>query len=129
MSAAETIDVNQPEGTSSQALAHKIVALTNELAAERCDAEKLSADLADANMARAVLERDKALAEAVADEAHRRTEQLEIEHSLLLAQLATGNRDHELALDAMGRWSKRRYERRRAAVASHPTGQNEKSQN
>lgn len=119
MSAAETLDA-QP-GSSSAQLAHQLRAALDELAAERAELDKIVKDLADAHRMQAVLERDKAVAEAQARQLERQLEHARLERSLLSSRMATLMQQRDQALQAMTWWSRRRYARLNRARATHPS--------
>ena len=94
-------------------LAAKVRRLTEELETERLEHDRAAAALNEASRAQAILERDKAVAEARADEVRNQIEQERVERSLLAARLGELEADREDALAAMGWWSRRRYDQRR----------------
>ena len=91
----------------------KIRRLTEELEAERTEHDRTTAALDEASRAQAILERDKAVAEARADEVRSQIDQERVERSVLAARLGELESDRENALTSMGWWSRRRYDQRR----------------
>ncbi len=122
MSTADTLRITQPDGSSVPAdpatLARLLHRATEDLEAERAEREQAVATLAEANKGRAVLERDKAVAEAMAAELQRQGVQLELERELLTDRLATAGAERDRALASMGRWARNRYQRQQAAPAA-----------
>ncbi len=115
MSTAETLRITQPDGSSVPAdpavLAGLLHRTTEELEAERAGREQAEAALAEANKGQALLERDKAVAEAMAVELQRQVEQLQLERDLLTDRLAAATADRDRAVAAMGRFARSRYQR------------------
>lgn len=118
MSTAETLRITQPDGSSVPAdpatLARMLHRATEDLEAERAGREQAVAELAEANRGRAVLERDKAVAEAMAAELQRQVEQLELERELLAERLSAATTERDRAVAAMGRRARSRFQRQQA---------------
>lgn len=95
-------------------LAQRVRQLGDDLDVERAERERATAALATAEKAQAILERDKAVAEARADEVRKQVEHERIERSLLVSRIGALEADREEALTSMGWFSRRRYERRRS---------------
>lgn len=129
MSTAETLhvqsgDVQSGDGQSSASpvhLARRVRQMASELAAERAEVDKVVNDLAEAHRIQAVLERDKAVAEAQARQLERQLEHGRMERSLLSTRMATLMLERDQAIQAMGWWSRRRYARLRRSRAIHPS--------
>lgn len=97
----------------AQALARQIRTLTDDLETERAESERATEALAASEKSLAIIERDKAVSEARAEEVRKQVEQERVERSLLSKRIGTLEADREEALASMGWWSRRRYERRR----------------
>jgi chromosome segregation ATPase len=101
-------------------LAIKVRRLTNELDAEQAGGEQLAADLGAAEKELAIVERDRAVAQARADELRTQIDQERVERGLLSSRIGVLEADREAAIAAMGWWSKRRYKRLRAGSKPRP---------
>ncbi len=102
-------------------LGRRVRRLRADLETERERRAQLEAQLAAASRAQAILERDRAVAEARADELRRQVEQERLERSMLADRLGALEADREEAITSMDRWSRRRYERRQQlSKASRP---------
>jgi hypothetical protein len=97
-------------------LAVQVRRLADELGAEQTVREQLAADLEAAEKEQAIVERDKAVAEARADELRTQIDQERFERGLLSSRIGVLEADREAAIAAMGWWSKRRYQRLRAGA-------------
>ncbi len=128
MSAAETLDVdNDPSGSGAEpgelsAMAHRLEDLLRELAQQQTELDQAAQALVEANRAQAVLERDKAVAEAQAAELARQLDQEREERGLLATRLTVLLGERDLAVASLGWWSRRRYQRRVSTRVLHPTG-------
>ncbi|MEL7156421.1 MAG: hypothetical protein AAFN30_07470 [Actinomycetota bacterium] len=80
----------------------------------------MQTQLSAADKEQAILERDRAVAEARADELRRQVEQERVERSILAARIGALEADREDAITAMGRWSRRRYQRRQSPASTAP---------
>jgi hypothetical protein len=108
-------------------LEERLAKLSTELAGEQAVNERTTAELADAEKQLAVVERDKAVAEARADELREQLQQERAERNLLTARIGTLEADRETAIGAMGWWARRCYHRSRAATApaTYPVAANQ----
>ncbi|MEZ5411698.1 MAG: hypothetical protein R2761_26930 [Acidimicrobiales bacterium] len=128
MSAAETLDVNDgPSGSKAapgqlSAMALRLEELTRELTEQQAELDLAAQALAEANRAQAVLERDRAVAEAQAAELARQLDQEREERSLLTTRLTALLSERDLAVASLGWWSRRRYQRRVSTRSLHPAG-------
>lgn len=128
MSAAETLDVdNDPSGSGAgpgqlSAMAHRLEELIREVAQQQAELDHAAQSLVEANRAQAVLERDKAVAEAQTAELARQLEQEREERGLLTTRLTALLGERDLAVASLGWWSRRRYQRRVSTRVLHPTG-------
>lgn len=128
VSAAETLDVNDgPLGSNAapgqlSAMAHRLEELTREIAQQQAALDEAAQQLAEANRAQAVLERDKAVAEAQTAEIARQLDQEREERGLLATRLTALLSERDLAVASLGWWSRRRYQRRISTRSLHPTG-------
>ena len=101
-------------------LGQQVSLLSDDLATEQDARERLAETLSEAEKAQAILERDRAVAEARADELRRQLEQERVERSLLSARIGVLEADREEAITSMGWWSRRRYDRSRARSKGTP---------
>lgn len=117
MAAHAAVVLAKTQATAARAealdLGKEVRRLSDDLDAERAERERMAAALTEAEKSQAVLERDKAVAEARADEVRKQIDQERLERSLLSARLSDLEADREDALASMSWWSRRRYERRR----------------
>lgn len=102
-------------------LGRQLRSLRAELDALRQENSRLQSQLSVADKEQAVLERDRAVAEARAEELRRQVEQERVERSMLATRIGALEADREEAITSMGRWSRRRYQQRRARAAGSPT--------
>ena len=101
----------------SRDLSHRVRTLEADLDAEqaaRADAEE---QLIEARREQALIERDRAVAEARADEVRKQIEQERVERSILLTRIVELENERDEALSALGWWARRR-------LASHRPGPN-----
>ena len=128
VSAAETLDVNDgPVGPNVapgqlSAMAHRLEELTREVTQHQAELDKAAQELAEANRAQAVVERDRAVAEAQVAEMARQLDQEREERGLLTTRLAALLSERDLAVASLGWWGRRRYQRRVSTRSLHPTG-------
>ena len=101
-------------------MARRLRQLGDDLDAQRSEVDRLQSDLTDSHRARALLERDHAVAEARADELRRQLEQERFERARLASRIGVVEADREEAITSMGWFSRRRYHRRRAGDGHHP---------
>ncbi|MEM8922182.1 MAG: hypothetical protein AAGD35_01690 [Actinomycetota bacterium] len=101
-------------------LGRHVQQLTAEVERLQADNERLASKLSAAARAQAVLERDRAVSEARADELRRQVDQERVERSMLAARIGALEADREDAIGAMDRWSRRRYERRQSRTKTSP---------
>ncbi len=117
MAAHAAVVLAKTQATAARAeardLSRRVKVLTNDLEAERAERSRATAALVEAEKAQAIIERDRAVAEARADEVRKQVEQERVERSLLSSRIGSLEADREEAMAAMGWWSKRRYDRRR----------------
>lgn len=128
MSAAETLDVdNDPSGSGAEpgqlsAMAHRLEELLREVAQQQAELDQAAQALVEANRAQAVLERDRAVAEAQTAELARQLEQEREERGMLATRLTALLAERDLAVASLGWWSRRRYQRRVSTRILHPAG-------
>ena len=117
MAAHAAVVLAKTQATAARAeardLNQHVMDLTNELEAEMEARQKALADLSVAEKAQAVLERDRAVADARADELRSQLEQERVERSLLASRVGVLEADREEAINSMGWWTRRRYDRSR----------------
>lgn len=120
MAAHAAVVLAKTQAAAARAEARDLAKRTRELAedleAERIETDRLQAILTASERAQAILERDKAVAEARSDEVRKQVEQERIERSLLAKRVGELEADREEAMASMGWWSRRRYDRRRPGL-------------
>jgi hypothetical protein len=124
MAAHAAVVLAKTQATAARAeardLSHQVTLLTEDLESEQTARERLEAALSAAEKAQAVLERDRAVAEARADELRSQLEQERLERSLLASRIGVLEADREEAITSMGWWSRRRYDRTRSRSKGAP---------
>lgn len=118
MAAHAAVVLAKTQATAARAeardLTRRVRQLTDDLEAERAERERVTAALSAAEKAQAILERDRAVAEARADELRKQVDQERIERSMLGSRIGLLEADREEAIISMDWWSRRRYERRQS---------------
>lgn len=118
MAAHAAVVLAKTQATAARAeardLGRQVRLLNDDFEAERAERERASAALLAAEKAQAILERDRAVADARADELRKQVEQDRVERSLLAARIGILEADREEAITSMDWLSRRRYERRQA---------------
>ncbi|MFV0524079.1 MAG: hypothetical protein ACK5RL_06230 [Acidimicrobiales bacterium] len=94
--------------------------LEAELAACREKLDRIEQDMVASDRRQVILARDRAHAEANAEQLRRQLERDRTERDALTARLEETTLDRDDAVASLGWWSRRRYERRRDATG--PTG-------
>ncbi len=127
MAAHAAVVLAKTQATAARAEARDLTKqtrqLTDELEAERSERERIARVLTDAEKAQAILERDRAVAEARADEVRKQVDQERLERSLLATRIGELEADREDVMASMGWWSRRRYDRRRNNGMTSTTSQ------
>ncbi|MGF1596360.1 MAG: hypothetical protein ACFCVK_05425 [Acidimicrobiales bacterium] len=125
MAAHAAVVLAKTQATAARAetrdLATKVRQLSEELEAERAERQRLAGLLAETRKQQAVLERDRAVAEARTEEVRRQVDQERVERSLLSSRLVAMEADRDDALSTMTWWSRRRYGRRRGTTGAPRT--------
>jgi hypothetical protein len=130
MAAHAAVVLAKTQATAARAeardLNHQLTELTDELEAEMQARLQAMEALSVSEKAQAVLERDRAVADARADELRTQLEQERVERSLLASRVGVLEADREEAISSMGWWSRRRYDRsrNRSKGAAKPTWSN-----
>ncbi|MGI9611953.1 MAG: hypothetical protein ACR2QO_03515 [Acidimicrobiales bacterium] len=101
---AESRDLNQ-----------RAQGLAADLDAERTARDEAEQQLIAARREQALIERDRAVAEARADEVRKQLEQERVERSILLTRIIELEAERDDAVGALGWWSRRRLTGRRTA--------------
>lgn len=124
MAAHAAVVLAKTQATAARAeardLALKVRQLTDDLEAEQAERERAIEALSQAEKAQAIIERDKAVSEARADEVRKQVTQERVERSLLGSRIGALEADREEAISSMGWLSRRRYERRRSVARPRP---------
>ena len=102
------------------AMARRLEELTSEIANQQAELDQSAQALAEAHRAQAVLERDRALAQAQVVEVARRLDQEREERNLLATRLTALLGERDLAVASLGWWSRRRYQRQVSTRSLHP---------
>jgi len=100
----------------SRDLAQQLQSLAADHEAERVAREEAEQQLTAARREQAFVERDRAVAEARADEVRKQIEQERVERSILLTRITELESERDDALAALGWWSRRRFAVRRSAL-------------
>lgn len=118
MAAHAAVVLAKTQATAARAeardLSRRVRLLNDDVEAERAERERVTSALSSAEKAQAILERDRAVAEARADELRKQVEQERLERSMLASRIGVLEADREEAITSMDRWSRRRYERRQS---------------
>jgi chromosome segregation ATPase len=122
MSTAETLNLNDEPGAHLDVLTRRVTQLRQEIESQQHQLDEAAHAVSEAHRVQAVLERDKALAQARAEAVEQQLDQAREERSLLTDRLATLVSERDLAVSSLGWWSRRRYHHRRATKRLHPAG-------
>lgn len=124
MAANAAVVLAKTQATAARAeardLAEAVRQLQEEIELERSHREEADALLSAAEKDQALLERDRAVAEARAEEVRLQVEQERVERSVLLARIARLEAERDEAVASLGWWSRRRYLRTRPPMAVGP---------
>ena len=116
MAAHAAVVLAKTQATAARAeardLGKRLRQLNDDLEAEQAERERVTTLLSAAEKEQAVLERDRAVAEARADELRKQVAQERLERSMLAARIGILEADREEAISSMGWWSQRRYTKR-----------------
>ncbi|MFV0260474.1 MAG: hypothetical protein ACK5PP_18730 [Acidimicrobiales bacterium] len=96
-----------------RAVDDRVAQLESELAACREELDRIERDLVAGDRRQVILERDRAHAEANAEQLQRQLERDRTERDALSDRLAETTVDRDDAVASLGWWSRRRYQRRR----------------
>jgi hypothetical protein len=97
----------------SRDLNHRVQSLAADLDAECVARDEAELQLQEARREQALVERDRAVAEARADEVRKQLEQERVERSILLTRVVELEAERDDAIAALGWWSRRRFIGRR----------------
>lgn len=118
MAAHAAVVLAKTQATAARAeardLSRRVRRLNDDVEAERSERERVTSALSSAEKAQAILERDRAVAEARADELRKQVDQERLERSMLASRIGILEADREEAITSMDWWSRRRYERRQS---------------
>ncbi len=101
-------------------MARRLEELTSEIESQRVELDQAAQVLVEAHRAQAVLERDRALAQAQVVEVARQLDQEREERNLLATRLTALLSERDLAVASLGWWSRRRYQRQVSTRSLHP---------
>ena len=102
---AESRDLNQ-----------RVQTLAADLDAERAARDEAEQLLTASRKEQALVERDRAVADARADEVRKQLEQERVERAILLTRIAELEAERDDAIAALGWWSRRRFAGRRSSL-------------